>query len=59
MFLLFQKETWCFGEAGFMTNPKELKKMIKPKFQESYAEAVTKAIDIYFKKYSKPKVSLF
>lgn len=57
--LALSKRPGVLAEAGFMTNPKELKKMVKPKFQKSYAEAVTKAIDIYFKKYSRPKVSLF
>jgi N-acetylmuramoyl-L-alanine amidase len=47
-------------EAGFMSNPKELKKIKTKKFQEKYAESVAKAVEEYVKKYHpKQSVPLF
>lgn len=57
--LALSKRPGVLAEAGFMTNPKELKKMVTPEFQKSYATSIVKAIDIYFEKYSRPRVSLF
>ena len=37
-------------EVGFLSNPKELRKILRPKFQEKYAQAVVRGIDRYVKK---------
>lgn len=37
-------------EVGFMSNNKELKRMLDPKFQDKYASAVAKGIHQYLKK---------
>ena len=36
-------------EVGFLSNPKELEKLLNPAFQDRYAEAVVHGIDQYFK----------
>jgi N-acetylmuramoyl-L-alanine amidase len=40
-------------EVGFISNKKELKRIMSPRFQERYAEAVVRGIDIFVKKMKK------
>jgi len=41
-------------EVGFMTNPRELKKLITKRFQSDYANAVASGIEKYFQKKKSP-----
>lgn len=46
-------------EVGFLSNSKELKKLLNEKFQEKYADAVVRGIDRYLAKNIKPEPILF
>ncbi len=47
--LALTKRPGILLEVGFLSNSKELKKLLNPKFQERYAEAVTRGIEKYLK----------
>jgi N-acetylmuramoyl-L-alanine amidase len=57
--LALSKRPGVLLEAGFISNPKELKKMVTKKFQKAYAESVAKAIENYLRKYKPSKLSIF
>jgi N-acetylmuramoyl-L-alanine amidase len=46
-------------EVGFLSNSKELKKLLSKKFQERYAKAVAKGVDRYFRSQTTTLPSLF
>ena len=47
--LALSKRPGVLLEMGFMSNPKELRKISSITFQESYSSAVVKGIELYFK----------
>ncbi len=47
--LALSKRPGVLLEVGFITNPEDLKKMIDPKFQDIYADAVVRGINLYIK----------
>jgi N-acetylmuramoyl-L-alanine amidase len=58
--LALSKRPAVLLEAGFLTNPKELKRLLSKEFQDQYAQSVVTAVDQYIKKnYPKTAVSLF
>jgi N-acetylmuramoyl-L-alanine amidase len=60
--LALAKRPGVLLEAGFLSNPSELKKIISNNYQKSYAAAVVNGIDSYVKqrlKIDKNKASLF
>lgn len=48
--LALAKRPAALLEMGFLSNSKELKRMLNSKFQDKYAEAVAKGINVYLKK---------
>ncbi len=55
--LALSKRPAILLEAGFMSNDKEMHKILDDDFQERYADAVAKGVEDYFAK--KPTISLF
>lgn len=55
--LALSKRPAVLLEVGFLSNPKELRKIMSPQFQEEYATAVYLGVRRYFK--GKKKVNLF
>ena len=46
-------------EIGFLSNQKELRRLVDPEFQQRYAESVVRGIDLYVKNKLKKQPSLF
>lgn len=57
--LALSKRPAVLLEAGFMSNKKELKKLMDPKFQKMYAKSVVEGIDQYMREKHKNNPSLF
>jgi N-acetylmuramoyl-L-alanine amidase len=57
--LALSKRPAVLLEVGFLSNPKEMRKIMSPKFQNAYAEAVFQGIRKYFLKNKKRKINLF
>jgi len=57
--LALSKRPAVLLEVGFLSNPKEIKKIMSPKFQNAYAEAVFQGVRKYFLKNKKRKLNLF
>ncbi len=57
--LALSKRPSILLEVGFLSNPKEIKKIMSPKFQDAYADAVYQGIRKYFLKNKKKKLNLF
>lgn len=55
--LALSKRPSVLLEAGFISNNREIEKILSKSFQDKYAEGVAKGIREYFKR--KPKLSLF
>ena len=52
--LALSKRPGVLLEIGFMSNPKELRKISSPIFQENYSKAVVRGIEGYFNLKKKP-----